>query len=65
MSLPPRRIFPCKKLKISIHSFQRYTKESCNLIGQQHFGLQLDKQIFPRYEVCIEKQRIIRYLISR
>ena len=48
-----------KKIKILIHSFQRYTKGSCNLLGQQHFGLQLDKQNFPRYKVCIVKKRYI------
>ena len=25
-------------------------KKSCNLIGGQHFGLQLENQIFPRHE---------------
>ena len=48
-----------KKIKTLIHSFQRYTKGSCNLLGQQHFGLQLDKQNFPRYKVCIVKKRYI------
>ena len=40
------------KIKFIIHFFEiEHLKESCNLIGRQHFGPQLENQNFARYGI--------------
>ena len=38
-------------------------KESCNLIGQHHFGRQLENQNFPRYVILIAGEISIAILV--
>ena len=54
------------KINFIIHFFLEiiHFKESCNLIGQQHFGPYLENQKFARYGICGEISITILVFIS-